>query len=278
MTAINYEAEYDNRARVPEHPAIMAGWAADAAAFRAAQGALAELGLSYGPSPRQYLDLFKPQRQAGDALVLFIHGGYWRALDPTSFSHCAAGLTGRGVPVAVAGYDLCPQVTVEAIIDQMRACAAALWRAYAAPLIVCGHSAGGHLAACLVATDWPAYAPDLPPRLVRAGFGISGLYNLRPLVETSINADLRLDDVSSRAVSPVFWPAPSGLEFDAWVGATESSQYLRQSKALTEAWSLGGARMGYAEIPGANHFTAIAPLADATSAMVARLAALAGAA
>jgi arylformamidase len=276
--AIDYEAEYNNRARVPEHPAIMAAWAADAAGFRAAQGGLAELGLSYGPTARQHFDLFKPEARAGDALGLFIHGGYWQALDPSSFSHCAAGLTARGVPVAVAGYDLCPDVTVEAIINQMRACAADLWRRYGAPIVACGHSAGGHLAACLVATDWPAFAPDLPPRLVRAGLGVSGVYNLRPLVETSINDKLKLCDTSSRAVSPLFWPAPSGLTFDAYVGGAESGQYLRQSKALVEAWALGGALTAYAEIDGANHFTAIAPLADPDSQIVARLAALAGAA
>ncbi|MGL4729430.1 MAG: alpha/beta hydrolase, partial [Bosea sp. (in: a-proteobacteria)] len=268
MNAIDYEAEYNNRARVPEHPAIMAGWAEDAAAFRAAQGSLAELGLSYGPSPRQYFDLFKPQAQAGDALVMFIHGGYWQALEPSSFSHCAKGLVARGVPVAVAGYDLCPAVSVEAIIMQMRACAADLWRRYATPIIACGHSAGGQLAACLVATNWSEFAPDLPPRLVRAGLGISGVYNLRPLIETSINDKLKLDDTTSRAVSPLFWPAPPNATFEAWVGADESGQYLRQSKALVEAWSLGGALMSYAEIPAANHFTAIAPLAEPHSEMV----------
>jgi arylformamidase len=276
MTAIDYEAEYNNRARVPEHPAIMAGWATDAAAFRAEQGALAELGVGYGPSPRQHYDLFKPQAQRGDALVLFIHGGYWQALEPSSFSHCAKGLVARGVPVAVAGYDLAPHVTVEAIIVQMRACAAALWRRYRTPIIACGHSAGGQLAACLVATNWIDFAPDLPPALVRAGLGISGVYNLRPLIETSINDKLKLDDTSSRAVSPFFWPAPSGAAFEAWVGAEESGQYLRQSKALVEAWSLGGALMRYAEIAGANHFTAVTPLADPASQMVTNLARMAG--
>jgi arylformamidase len=277
MTQIDYEAEYNNRARVPEHPAIMEGWARDAAAFRASQGPLAELSQPYGPSPRQHFDLFRPQTQQGEALVLFIHGGYWQALDKASFSHCAAGLVARGVPVAMAGYDLCPDVTVAEIIGQMRACAAALWRRFNAPIIACGHSAGGHLAACLAATDWPAFAPDLPPRLVRGGLGISGLFDLAPLIGTSVNARLGLDAESARAASPLFWPAPAGTRFEAWVGGAESGEYLRQSHAIAEAWALEGVTTCYAEIPAANHFTAIAPLADAESRMVTALAAMAGA-
>jgi arylformamidase len=277
MTQIDYEAEYNNRARVPEHPAIMAGWSQDAAAFRRAQGALAELNQPYGPTPRQHYDLFRPMEQKGDALVLFIHGGYWQALEPSSFSHCAAGLTSRGVPVAVAGYDLCPDVTIPEIIGQMRACAATLWRRFNAPIIACGHSAGGHLAACLAATDWPAYASDLPPRLARGGLAISGLFDLAPLIGTSVNAKLGLDGPSARAASPLFWPAPAGTRFEAWVGGAESGEYLRQSHSLAEAWGLAGVSTRYAEIPAGNHFTAIAPLSDAHSAMVAALAAMAGA-
>jgi arylformamidase len=152
-----------------------------------------------------------------------------------------------------------------------------LWRRFNVPIIACGHSAGGHLAACLAATDWPAFAPDLPPRLVRGGLAISGLFDLAPLIGTSVNAKLGLDATSARAASPLFWPAPAGTRFEAWVGGKESSEYLRQSHSLAEAWALEGVTTAYAEIPDANHFTAIAPLAHADSAMVAALVAMAGA-
>jgi arylformamidase len=277
MSTIDFEAEYNNRARVPEHPAIMEGWARDAAAFRAAQGPMAELSQTYGPSSRQQFDLFRPEAQQGEALLLFIHGGYWQALDKASFSHCAAGLVTRGVPVAVAGYDLCPDVTIMEIIRQMRACAATIWRRFNAPIIACGHSAGGHLAACLAATDWQEFAPDLPPRLVRGGLAISGLFDLAPLIGTSVNAKLGLDADSARAASPLFWPAPAGTRFEAWVGAAESGEYLRQSHAIAEAWALEGVETAYGEIPDGNHFSAIAPLSSASSPMVGALAALAGA-
>lgn len=277
MSALDYEAEYNNRARVPEHPAIMAGWAAAAVAFRAEAGANAELALPYGSTPRQTYDLFRPQRQVGDALVVFIHGGYWQALDPASFSHMARGLTNRGVPVAVVGYDLCPEVSVGAIIDEMRAAMALLWRRFGARLVVAGHSAGGHLAACMLATDWQDVEPALPAGIVRSAYALSGLFDLAPLVHTSINAKLGLDADSAREMSPLLWPAPAGHALDAVVGGAESAEYHRQSRSIVDAWALEGVTTRFEAIDGANHFTVIAPLADPASAMTARIAALAGA-
>ena len=109
--SVDYEAEYNNRARVPEHPEIFARWEREAAAYRERMKAEenAELGLAYGPSPRQTVDLFFPDATGHTPLALFIHGGYWRSLHPSVFSHMSAGLNARGVAVAVAGYDLCPR-------------------------------------------------------------------------------------------------------------------------------------------------------------------------
>jgi arylformamidase len=267
----SYEVEYDNRGRVPEHPGIIAGWASDAAAYR--NIASAELGVSYGPSHRQRYDLFRPQQMSANALAVFLHGGYWQALDISFFSHLARGLNAHGVAVAVIGYDLCPDVSLAGIIGQTRFACAALHRRFGLPLVAYGHSAGGHLAACLLATDWLAVAQDLPPRLLRAGYGISGLYNLKPLTETSVNRALGLDMDEAERQSPLFWPAPSGLVFDAVVGADESAEYLKQSRRITDVWGLEGVITRYEELPG-NHFTVIAPLAEPGSAMTARLASL----
>ena len=271
----DYETEYNNRARVPEHPGIIAGWASDAAAYRAQ--AVCELGISYGESDRQRYDLFKPETATGDAIVLFIHGGYWQALDRSFFSHMAGGLNRLGVPVAVVGYDLCPQVELGHIVWEMQQAAAALWRLYNRPVVAAGHSAGGHLAACLLATDWKNVDPDLPDQLVRAAYGISGLYNLKPLTETSLNTALKLDMAAAERESPLFWPAPSGLVMDAVVGGAESDEYLKQSRRIVDVWGLEGVKTRYGEIAGANHFTVLAGLADPDDAMSRRLAELAGA-
>ena len=188
----------------------------DAAAYRAA-AAGAELGLKYGPSPRQIVDLF-PAPQAGP-LAMFIHGGWWRTRDPSAYSHLAIGPNAQGVSVAVVGYDLCPQVSIATIIEQMRAACLYLWRKKHQRITVYGHSAGGHLAACMVATDWKTIAPDAPADLVPAGYSISGVFDLAPLTQISVNADLKLDDKSARACSPLFWRVPAGRTFDAVVGA-----------------------------------------------------------
>jgi arylformamidase len=273
--AIDYEKEYDNRARVPEHPEIFARWQRETQAYRAASPD-AEIGLSYGPSPRQTVDFFPAKDDdASTPLAMFIHGGWWRSLDPSMFSQMAKGPNAKGVSVAIVGYDLCPQVTVAAIIEQIRSACLWLWRRKRRRIMAAGHSAGGHLAACMVAQDWKAFASDAPNDLVPAGYGISGVYDATPVVQVSANADIRLDEQSARAVSPLFWKVPAGRSFDAVVGALESSEFLRQSRTIAEAWRQGMVETHYEEIAGANHFTVIDPLADPASAMIKRVSDLA---
>lgn len=271
----DYETEYNNRARVPEHPEIIAGWARDAAAYRAE--APCELGVRYGEGERQTYDLFKPETARTESLVMFVHGGYWQALDPSFFSHMARGLNRLGVPVAVVGYDLCPQVDLGHIVWEIQQAAAALWQRFRLPVVATGHSAGGHLSACALATDWKNVDPELPDQLVPAAYGISGLYNLKPLTETSINGALNLTMESAERESPLFWPAPARLTMDAAVGGAESDEYLKQSRRITDVWELEGVRTRYEEIAGANHFSVIAGLADPDNAMPRRIAELAGA-
>ncbi|HEY7244440.1 MAG TPA: alpha/beta hydrolase [Xanthobacteraceae bacterium] len=283
---IDYEAEYNNRARVPEHAQIFARWTREAEDYRveAMQERRAELGLSYGSSLRQVIDLFSPKdgsgsRAAGAAsgtpLAMFVHGGYWRSLDPSMFSHMARGLNSHGVAVAVAGYDLCPQATIAEIIDQIRHACVFLWLRLERRIMVYGHSAGGHLAAAMVATDWHGLYPKAPAALVPAACSISGLFDLAPLMQTSMAGDLRLKEADMGAVSPLSWPPPTGRTFDAVAGALESGEFLRQSRVIAEAWAKAGVCARYEEIAGADHFTVLDPLGDPHSGMVKRLAALA---
>jgi len=273
--AIDYEAQYNNRALVPEHPEIFARWIRDAEFYRAdmLKADRAELGLAYGDTPRQYVDLFHAAHR-GAPLALFIHGGYWRSLDPSMFSHMARGLNAHGVSVAMVGYDLCPNVSIADIITQMRRACVFLWQRLNRPMLACGHSAGGHLAAALVGTDWPALYPKAPANLTPAGYAISGVFDLTPLVNLSQNQDLQLTADHARKVSPVFWPPPAGRVLDAVAGALESAEFRRQSKIIADAWQ-GAAKTRYEEIAGANHFTICDPLTDPQSAMVARVVELA---
>jgi arylformamidase len=220
------------------------------------------------------MDLFFARPGAAAPLALFVHGGWWRSLEPASFSHMARGLNAHGVNVAVVGYDLAPQVTIAAIIDEIREACLFLWNRFEQRLLVYGHSAGGHLTGAMLATNWIAVDAKVPAQLVPAGYAISGVFDLQPLVGISVNQDLRLDADEVRRVSPALWRAPSGLVLDAVVGRLESSEFLRQSRLIADIWGDAGVATRYEEVAG-NHFTVLAPLADPESAMVNRLLTLA---
>lgn len=260
--AVDYVAEYDNRARVPEHPAHFAAWAQDSADWRAEHP---PVDLAYGAGEREHIDLFEARIGAGDgSAVLFIHGGYWQAMDRASSSICAKGLNLAGVSVGVVGYDLCPAISIAGIVAQVRAAARLLAAHTGKPIVAAGHSAGGHLAACLLALE-----PE-----VTAAYSISGLFDLRPLIGTPLNKALALEEDEAVRQSPLFWAPPQGKTLDAVVGAAESGEYHRQSRLITEAWGQAGVHTRFEALPGANHFTVLAPLAEADSAMVARVKAL----
>jgi len=265
VAGIDYEVEYNNRARVPENPVLIAGWARDAAAYREKH---APRVISYGTGARHVVDVFPGD--GGGPIVVFIHGGYWQALDGSSFSHMARGLNAHGISVAIPSYDLCPNVTVGQIIEQMRMASRELAR-LEQRLVISGHSAGGHLAACMLATDWKTIDASLPSDLVAAAYAISGLFDLEPLVQTSINKALGLDQAAARTASPLFWRPPAHGSLDAMVGEAESAEYFRQSRTIFDLWGKAGLPTRFGTVAGANHFTAIAPLAEPNSPMVLRL-------
>lgn len=253
--SLDLEKEYNNRAAVPEHPAIIARWAAESKAYRNINPPRV---IEYGAGERNTFDLF----DAGPGpAVMFIHGGYWQALDKSFFSHLAKGLNEFGVTVAIPSYDLCPNVRIGDIVEQMRAASRIVHRAVDEPVIVAGHSAGGHLSACLLATE--AHIPS--------AYAISGLFDLAPLIATSLNEKLGLDEAEAASLSPLLWPAPEGKSLDAIVGGNESSEYHRQSAAIVTAWGEEGVTTRYEEADGANHFTVIDPLSDPNSTMCERL-------
>ncbi len=255
------EREYNNRAKVPDFAAIAQDWARKAAAFRAGH-AHAELGLAYGPGPRQIVDIFWPGTAQDVPVALFIHGGYWQALDASWFSHLAGGLNAHGIAVALPTHDLCPSVSLVALVEQLRVATEMLYRRHGHKMLATGHSAGGHLTAMLMATDWPARDPSLPRDLVMAGLSISGLFDLVPLVETTINIPLGLDVQEAGRLSPLRLASP-GLRLHAVVGGKEGPEYARQSREMAASW--GGS---WQSVPGADHFTIIPDLADPDSELV----------
>ena len=265
---IDFEAQYNNRARVPDHATHIAGWQRDAAAYR--ETARCELDLAYGQGERHRLDLFYPDEgDAGGPVVLFIHGGYWQAFDKSSSSHLARGANKRGLTVAIPSYDLAPQANLADIITQIEEAANFIMRRTGRSLMASGHSAGGHLTACLMAR------PEALMRPVRAAMPISGLFDLEPLVPTSINKALGLTAEEARRLSPLEWAPPTHGRLVAVVGGAESGEFLRQSRTLAEQWGKAGLSTRYHEVPGAHHFDVIAGLADPADPLVDTIAELA---
>ena len=205
--AAYWESQYNNRAAVPDHPQFFARWAEESERIR--RSVRCCLDVPYGAHAMEKLDIFQPQARSR-ALLMFIHGGYWRALDKKEHSFVAAELVKHGVTVAVPNYALCPSVTIEEIIRQLLQASAWLWRNggnFGAPsnrVHVAGHSAGGHLTAMMLAALWPSFARDLPQKVVSGGLAISGVYDLRDVVHVpSINNDVRMTAAQAWKWSPM---------------------------------------------------------------------------
>lgn len=259
------EQMYNNRARVPEHPEHFRRWAADSAEVRRTEQC--ELDLRFGDEPGELLDIF-PARQPGAPVLVFIHGGYWRSLDKSDHSFVAPAFTREGVCVVMPNYDLCPAVTIPQITMQVARALAWTWRHIAqhggdpGRITVAGHSAGGHLAAMMLACRWPQLGAGLPANLVKNALSVSGLYDLEPIMHTpSLQSSLHLTPQQVRQASPALLPAPPSGELYTVAGGDESEEYLRQNSLIRQAW--GERRVPVCEaLPGLNHFTALEALAQ----------------
>jgi arylformamidase len=259
------DAQYNNRTRIPEHPQVFERWRRDSAASRAQAACL--LDLRYGDGAGETLDIFPAMRDASPVLV-FIHGGWWRAFDKSDHSFIAPSFVRDGAMVVLPNYALCPAVTIEHIALQLTRALAWTWRHAALHggdprrIVVAGHSAGGHLATMLLCCHWPSVGADLPARLLQGALSISGLYDLEPLRQTPfLNVDLRLTPESVRRLSPAGFPAPAG-PLHAVAGALESEEFQRQNALIAEAWGRRTVPVCEA-IPGMHHLSVLHDLAEA---------------
>ncbi len=233
-------------------------WAREAAEFRAALGGRARLDLAYGPGARQRLDLFAPEASPR-GLMVFVHGGYWRMFDKDSWSHLAAGALARGYAVALPSYTLTPQARIRAITGEIAAALVFAAGLAQGPIMLAGHSAGGHLVARMNCAD-VKLPQDVAGRLARI-VPISPLGDLRPLLATKMNEDFRMDMEEARAESPLLHLARRGVPTTIWVGAQERPAFLDQAQWLSDAWEEASLRIA----PGRHHFDVIEPLADANT-------------
>lgn len=259
------ERMYNNRALVPDHALYLERWERDAARVRAEVPCWCNL--PYGPGPMERLDVF-PSAEPDAPVLVFIHGGYWRTFDKDQFSFIAPPFTQAGACVVMVNYALCPgtpeqPVAIPLIARQMEKAMAWVWRHIGRHggdrrrITAIGHSAGGHLAALLLASPWPLLANDLPQGLVRNAMSISGVHDLTPLMYTPfLQADLQLTDQQVLRMSPALLPAPEqGLLYTA-VGDKESEEFVRQCLLMREAWGSHTVPRAL-PLPGLHHFSIV---------------------
>jgi len=274
-----HDRQYNNRGRIPDHPAILQDWFDRSAAAR--RQLRSHLDQPYGDGGGETLDVFPAERAAGDdtsrthqlpgaPILIYIHGGYWRALDKRDQSFIALPFVRTGAMVVLPNHALCPAVSVEHITLQLvRAVSwvyrhAAQFGGDAQRIVVAGHSAGGHLATMMLCCRWPEVAPDLPSRLVRSALSVSGVFDLAPLRHAPFLApDLGLSATSAYRLSPLRMPAPVGPLL-AVVGGDESEAFLSQHRAIARAW--GRRAVPICEtVPGRHHMNVLNALAEPAS-------------
>lgn len=251
-----HDDAYANAPYIPGADDYPPRWQAQARAFRTTH---APRGIRYGVSARQVCDVFQPAGPA-QGLAVFVHGGFWRRFDGSVWSHLAAGALARGWAMAIPSYDLCPDVRIADITAQIACALETLAAQHPGPIAICGHSAGGHLVARMLAPG--VLTPETAARLVSC-VPISPLGDLRPLIHTAMNADFRLDDASARAESPVFMPTRLPVPCAVWVGGDERPAFLDQARGLGVAFDCP-VRVA----PGRHHFNVIDALAHGDSALL----------
>ena len=266
LAPMDWDDAFDNSGHVPGSAAYAGRWQRQAAEFRMGLGARAETGIEVGGGA--WLDLFHPPDTA-HGVAVFIHGGYWKAFAPDLFSHLAAGALASGLAVAMPGYPLAPAARIGEITNAVARAVEAAAARLPGPIHLAGHSAGGHLAARLLCAD----APLSPATAVRVAgaLSISGVHDLRPLLNTRMNALLRLDRAEAAAESPALLSPRPGSRLTAAVGLDERPEFLRQARLLVSMWAGLGARTRLLDLPERHHFDIIEGLERPDTPLMAAL-------
>jgi arylformamidase len=269
------DAQYNNRGLVPDFANYFERWKISSATARAGAGD-AVLDVPYGPTAMEKLDIF---RAAGKTpgkppILVFIHGGYWRAMDKSDFSYPAPPYVDAGITYVSINYGLTPAVTLDELIRQARAAVEFLYRnpqvhgGDVNRLYVSGHSAGGHLAPLVMTADWPA--TGLPADVVKGAVAISGLYDLEPIRLSYLNEGMNLDEASVRRNSPIHGLPPANRAQGPLVlsvGGDESPEFRRQQADYAAAWRKTQRAAAIVDAPGRNHFSVIDAFADPQHAL-----------
>jgi arylformamidase len=259
-----HELQYMPSLTVANAGEIFPAWQKRAAATREALPFIADI--SYGAHTREVIDLFRAPN--AKATVIYIHGGYWRMLSKVETSFVADGFAGQGVSVALINYPLCPEVSIANIRSSIQNAFVHLYKNMLTAderkkIIVTGHSAGGHLAALHLATDWTTYGLSQNP--IAGVVSLSGVFDVAPLMHTEMNDILKITEKSAAALNLMTAPIKSKAPLLLAVGGDEPEEFHRQSADLAKAWAALNPEI--ITLPGTNHYTIVDSLADPQQTM-----------
>ncbi|MFQ6022625.1 MAG: alpha/beta hydrolase [Acidiferrobacterales bacterium] len=259
------DTQYNARAAVPEHVQIVERWEHDGVQVCHEFGP--HLDLAYGASAPERLDLFPVSTAESSPVQVFFHGGYWMGRDKSTFRFLARTFVPAGAVFITVNYGLIPTVDMDELVRQCRAAMMWVYKNVAkyggdpGRIFVSGHSAGGHIVAMLMATDWSAFA-GLPGDLIKAGCSVSGLFELEPMRLCYLHDTLNLDADQVARNSPIRLAPFSREPLIIAVGGAESDEFRRQSVELGATWNQRGASCQVMERPGLNHYTIVEEFAD----------------
>ena len=253
------ELEFNPRATAKNLDERLAAYAATSAETRARLDCA--LDVRYGPGEKETLDIFPapgPGSGPGAPVQIFIHGGYWRAMDKSDYSFIADVFQPAGATTVVINYDLCPTVTLDTIVEQSNRSIAWTWRNIADyggdpdRLYVSGNSAGGHLTAMALAHDWAA--EELPADIIKGAAPITGVFDCEPVVDITVNEEVRLEPEAAWRLSPLRHPPRRALPLLIAVGGAEPRLWIQMSEDYAALCRAHGIECDYMEMPGQDHF------------------------
>lgn len=262
--ATDWDDEFSNSAYIAGGNEYPATWKEKATAFYESHGRVSA-DIAYGEHPRQKYDLFLPSVHP-KGLTLFLHGGYWMDFDKSYWSHLARGLCARGWAVAIPNYLLAPEVRIAKITQMVANAVENCAERVGGPILLVGHSAGGHLVARMACENSPL--PERVSRRLRKIVSISGVHDLRNLIQTGMNQVLQLNMDEAVAESPALQEPKPSVSVVCWVGELERPEFVRQATQLRDAWLGKLTSIQLVVEPDRHHFNVIESLEDSNGALV----------
>jgi arylformamidase len=262
LSAEQVEQQFNPRVAVPQAQRHLDRYASRSAEARQRIGG--EFDIRYGDKPKQTLDWHRAAT-ADRPIVLFIHGGYWRKLDKSDHSFIVPFFLDAGHSVVNLNYDLCPDVSLDEIVQESIAGLIYCYRHFGQKIVLMGHSAGAHLAAMLLAQDWQKLG--LAPDAITGSVLLTGIYEPELVLRISVNQDVQLTAAIAERNDCLKQPPQSHSPILAAAGALEPEGWIDQTRRYAEHCKLAGVKVEYKVEPGANHFSLLEMACDAEQAL-----------